>query len=65
MFITCKESPTLMKKDAWSGRTETQLPSLKEISSPAMLFDLSTDIICGSVCSPNPVMVPLNPGHGG
>lgn len=66
--ITCKESPTLMKKDSASGRTETQVPSLKEISSPEVLFDLSTEMSCGSVCSPNPVMRPLSScssGHGG
>lgn len=59
--FTCKESPTSMKKELSSGGTETQFPFLREIWKPAVLFDRSTEIIWGSVCSPKPTkFVPFN-----
>nr|GMD06718.1 Expressed protein [Ipomoea batatas] len=41
---TCRESPTLMKKEYWSGGTETQVPSLREICRPVVSLDLTTEI---------------------
>ena len=75
-MCTCKRSPTLMKKEVWSGWIEAQVvpspsPSGRHICSPDVLLDLSTDIICGSVCSPNPVKFrplkasTLSSGHSG
>lgn len=67
--VTWSESPTLTKNEDWSAGTETQLPSLREIWSPLMLLERSTEMTCGSVCSPKPVRpkpgAPLNGGHGG
>lgn len=60
---TWSASPTLIKKDLGSGGTGAHLPSLSLICRPAVQLDLSTEMICGSVCSPNPV-TPQSPGAG-
>lgn len=54
-----------MKNESSSGGTEIQLPSLREICNPEVLLDLRTEMICGSVCSPNPIKLLIQSGRGG
>lgn len=55
----------MTKRDSGAGGTGTHLPSRSLICRPAVRLDQSTEMICGSVCSPNPVTPQSTGGSSG